>query len=149
MVYHRVLNIVPCAIQQDLMVYLLHVLQLKPASPKWSHKHVVFIFIVKSSRGSTSVLFHGAVLCCRHCHIYIYIYYIYYIHYIYTLYILYIHFIYIIYIYIQYILYIYYMYNFYGHTHGIQKFPGHRLNPSHSCNLCHGCGNAGFFNPLH
>ena len=38
---------------------------------------------------------------------------------------------------------------FYGHTPGIWKFLGQGLNPNHSCNPCHSCGNAGSFNPLH
>ena len=37
---------------------------------------------------------------------------------------------------------------FNGHTHSIWKSLGQELNPSDSCNLCHSCGNAGFFNPL-
>ena len=31
---------------------------------------------------------------------------------------------------------------FFGHTHGIWKFPGQGSNPSLHFNLCHGCGNA-------
>ena len=33
--------------------------------------------------------------------------------------------------------------------HGIKKFLGQGLNPSHSCDLCHSSGNTGSFNPLH
>ena len=32
---------------------------------------------------------------------------------------------------------------FYGHTHSIWKFLDQGLNPSHSCDLCHSCSNAG------
>ena len=38
---------------------------------------------------------------------------------------------------------------FYGHIHGTYKFSGRGLNPSHRGNLCHSCGNAGPFKPLH
>ena len=34
-----------------------------------------------------------------------------------------------------------------GCTHGIWKFPGQGLNPSHSFDLCHNCGNAVSPNP--
>ena len=37
---------------------------------------------------------------------------------------------------------------FYGHTHGIWKFPGQGVNVNPSCDLCHSCGNARSFNPL-
>ena len=37
---------------------------------------------------------------------------------------------------------------FYGHTHGIWKFPGQGLNPSLSCNLCCSCGNTRSLSPL-
>ena len=36
-----------------------------------------------------------------------------------------------------------------GHTHGICKFRGQGLNPSHICNLCHSCHNAGSFNTFY
>ena len=32
---------------------------------------------------------------------------------------------------------------YFGHVHGIQKFLGQRLNPSHSCNQSHSSDNAG------
>ena len=35
-----------------------------------------------------------------------------------------------------------------GCTLFIWKFPDQGLNPSHRCNLCHGCSNTGSFNPL-
>ena len=37
---------------------------------------------------------------------------------------------------------------FYGHTCSTCKFLGQGLNLSHSCNLHHGCSNAGSFYPL-
>ena len=36
---------------------------------------------------------------------------------------------------------------FNGCIHGIWKFLGQELNPSHSCNLCHSCGNARSLTP--
>ena len=36
-------------------------------------------------------------------------------------------------------------FSFFGHMHGIQEFPGQRLNPSCSCNLCH----SWILNPLY
>ena len=38
---------------------------------------------------------------------------------------------------------------FNGCTRDIWKFLGQGLNLSLSCDLCHSCSNAGFFNPLH
>ena len=39
-------------------------------------------------------------------------------------------------------------FSFLGPTRGIWKFSGQGLNPSHSCNLCHSCSNAGSLIPL-
>ena len=36
-----------------------------------------------------------------------------------------------------------FLFVFYGRTHGIWKFLDQGLNPSHSCDLCHSCGDAG------
>ena len=41
-----------------------------------------------------------------------------------------------------------YLFIYYGHTCGIQKFPGQGLNPSRSHNLCHSCGNTRFLKLL-
>ena len=35
------------------------------------------------------------------------------------------------------------------HTYSMWTFLGQGFNLSHSCDLCHSCGNAGSFNPLH
>ena len=37
----------------------------------------------------------------------------------------------------------FFLFNFYGCTHGIEKFPGQRMNLSHSCELHHSCINGG------
>jgi len=42
-----------------------------------------------------------------------------------------------------------FFFHFYGHTHSIWKFLGQGLNLSHSCNLCHSCSKAKYFNSLH
>ena len=47
-----------------------------------------------------------------------------------------------------YFIFYFYLFVYFGHTHGIWKFPGQGLYLSHSCNLCHSCGSARFFNPL-
>ena len=36
-----------------------------------------------------------------------------------------------------------------GLTHGVWKFPGQGLNPSHICDFRCPCGNTGYFNPLY
>ena len=33
-VYHRILNIIPCAIQKDLVIYLFYIYQFVSANPK-------------------------------------------------------------------------------------------------------------------
>ena len=40
------------------------------------------------------------------------------------------------------------IYLFISCTRDMWKFLGEGLNPSHSCKLCHSCGNNGSFNPL-
>ena len=42
-----------------------------------------------------------------------------------------------------------YLFYFFMATPTGMKFPSQGLNPSCSCNLCHSCGNARSFNPLH
>ena len=39
----------------------------------------------------------------------------------------------------------FFFFKFYGHTHCIWNFPGQGLNPSHRCDSCHSCSNAGSF----
>ena len=41
-----------------------------------------------------------------------------------------------------------FLFFFNGHTHGVWKFLGQGLNPSHSCELGHSCGDDGSFNLL-
>ena len=36
-----------------------------------------------------------------------------------------------------------FLFSFFCHAHGIWKFLGQGLNPSHSCKLCHSSGNTG------
>ena len=39
MVYHRRLNIVPCAIQCDLVIYPFYLYYIAPGNPKSTHSH--------------------------------------------------------------------------------------------------------------
>ena len=45
LVYYRILNIVPCAIQQDLVVYPSYIYQFKSVTIKWFQTHIVIILV--------------------------------------------------------------------------------------------------------
>ena len=67
MVYHRILNIIPCAIQQDLVVYPSYIKQLTSANPKSFPPPILFFFLKLINLFIHLLLFLGAVLglhCC-------------------------------------------------------------------------------------